>query len=284
MVTEARARSVKLGLISATLSRTSSRRSFIARSLLGESYAALDAVGAIDSADADRLIHLGVRPEAIEVTGDTRYDQVWDRARSFDRSSATIVPLISDRPTLVAGSTWPADEQVLLAAIAQIRRANPEFRVMLAPHEPTAAHVEPLLDWAKRSGAVCALLDEPAAATADVVIVNRVGVLGDLYGLASIAYDGGGFHSAGLHSVIEPAAFGAPVVFGPSFQMSRDASLLLQHGGAMSVTDQRSMVAALTRWIREEPMRAEAGHNARELVRSGIGAADKAFALVERLL
>ena len=284
LVSAAKTRSVKLGLISATLSPKSSRQSFIARSLLGGTYGALDAVGAIDSADADRLIQLGVRQEAIEVTGDTRYDQVWDRARSLDRTSVLIAPLISDRPTIVAGSTWPADEAVLLAAIAQIRRANPELRVILAPHEPTAAHLQPLIDWAKRTGAVAALLGEQAAAGADVVVVDRVGVLGDLYGLASIAYVGGGFHSAGLHSVIEPAAFGAPVIFGPLFQMSRDAELLLQHGGAMSVTDERSMVTTLTRWIRDDRLRREAGHCAQELVRSGLGAADRAFSLVQGLL
>jgi 3-deoxy-D-manno-octulosonic-acid transferase len=284
LVAAARARSTKLGMVSATLSRHSSRQSLVARSLLREAYASLDAVGAIDGGDADRLVQLGVRQETIEVTGDTRYDQVWDRAARLDRTQPVFATLVSDRPTLVAGSTWPADEQVLLAAVAQLRRATPDLRLIIAPHEPTAEHLAPLDAWAKRCGAAYARLGDSMASVADVVIVDRVGVLGDLYGLASIAYVGGGFHSAGLHSVLEPAAFGAPVIFGPRFEMSRDADLLLQHGGGASVTDKRSMVSTLTRWLRDDGLRREAGDAAHVLVRSGIGAAERTFALVERLL
>jgi 3-deoxy-D-manno-octulosonic-acid transferase len=83
----ARARGVKLGLISATVSRGSSRRSRAATNLLRDAYASLDAVGAVDDADADRLVQLGVRPRVISITGDTRYDQVWLRAQRVDRAS-----------------------------------------------------------------------------------------------------------------------------------------------------------------------------------------------------
>ena len=70
---------------------------------------------------------------------------------------------------------------------------------------------------------------------ADVVIIDRVGVLGELYALADMAFVGGGFHSAGLHSVLEPASFGAPVLFGPRNDNSRDAALLVQRGGGAAV-------------------------------------------------
>ena len=62
-------------------------------------------------------------------------------------------------------------------------------------------------------------------------LVDRIGVLGELYALATAAFVGGGFHAAGLHSVLEPAAFGAPVLFGPRYAKSRDAKLLLACGG-----------------------------------------------------
>lgn len=113
---QAAARGVRLGLTSATLAEASSRRGGIASSLLLDAYASLDAVGAIDAGDAERLVALGVRADAITVTGDTRYDQVWERAMHVDRSSELLAPLVSERPTLVAGSTWPSDEAVLLPA------------------------------------------------------------------------------------------------------------------------------------------------------------------------
>ena len=198
---EARGRGVRLGLISATLSSASSRRSGVARAILREAYLSLNAVGAIDSDDAERLAELGVRRDVIEVTGDTRYDQVWARAASVDRESPLLSSLKSARPTVVAGSTWPADERVLLAAWGILRRDVPDARLIIAPHEPTPAHLDPVDHWAEHARLTHARLSSADARTADVVIIDRVGVLGDLYALATVAFVGGGFHAAGLHSV-----------------------------------------------------------------------------------
>ena len=281
---EASARGTRLGLISATLARGSSRRSRVAHALLRDAYARLDRVGAISPDDADRLISLGVPSSRVTVTGDTRYDQVWARAQAIDRDSALLQPLASDRPTLVAGSTWPADEAVLLAAWTRLRARVPAARLIIAPHEPTPAHLAPIAQWAQGAGLRVARLHDPAAATADVILVDRVGVLGDLYALASIAFVGGGFHAAGLHSVIEPAAFGAPVVFGPRHEASRDAGLLLDDDAAISVRDADAMRAALDRWIGSLAERTAAGAAARRVVHRGLGAAERSYAIVNDLL
>ncbi|HEU4586251.1 MAG TPA: glycosyltransferase N-terminal domain-containing protein [Gemmatimonadaceae bacterium] len=281
---EAAARGVRLGLTSATLAEESSRRGGIAASLLHDAYASLDAVGAIDPEDAGRLVALGVRGDIIAVTGDTRYDQVWERAMRVDRSGELLAPLASERPTLVAGSTWPADEAVLLPAWLELRRALPTARMVIAPHEPTSAHLEPIERWAAGSAIALARLGTPAARSADVVLVDRVGVLGDLYALADAAYVGGGFGSAGLHSVLEPAAFGAPVAFGPRFISSRDARLLDESGGGAHASDAAMLAGMLSEWLGDRSARERAGGKARDIVRSGLGAAERSSALVQRLL
>jgi 3-deoxy-D-manno-octulosonic-acid transferase len=281
---EARARGVRLGMISATLSRESSRRSRTASVLLRDAYAALEAVGAIDDADADRLVQLGVRSNVIVVTGDTRYDQVWLRAQRVDRSSPMLEHLRDRRPTIVAGSTWPADEAVLLPAFESLRRGGVSTRLIIAPHEPTTDHLARITEWAKRTGLAIVRLDDPLQRTADVILVDRVGVLGELYALADIAFVGGGFHSAGLHSVLEPAAFGAPVIFGPQHHASRDAALLAQRGGGVSISNDVDLSRRLRVWITDLAARRDAGDYARALVRSGVGAAERSFELVDRLL
>jgi 3-deoxy-D-manno-octulosonic-acid transferase len=282
---EARERGVHLGLVSATLARESSRRSLGASALLRDAYAALDVVGAIDEADADRLVQLGVRPQTITVTGDTRYDQVWARAQSVDRDSPLLRRLRVTGTTIVAGSTWPSDEAVLLPAYEAVRRSGGagDARLVIAPHEPTAKRVAELLAWAARSSLRADRLDQATSDT-DVVVVDRVGVLGDLYALADVAFVGGGFHAAGLHSVLEPAAFGAPVLYGPRFQNSRDAALLAQRHGGAPVADAAETERRLRFWITDATARREAGDFARALVRSGVGAAERSFALVDRLL
>ena len=281
---EASARRVALGLVSATLAEGSSRRRGIAARLLADAYARLDAVGAIDASDAERLVTLGVRGDRITVTGDTRYDQVWARVRAADRSTGPNAALASDRPTLVAGSTWPADEGPLLAAWTRVRATLPDVRLIIAPHEPTASHLTPIERWASDAGLRTARLTAAGAELADVVIVDRVGVLGDLYALASIAYVGGGFHAAGLHSVLEPAAFGVPVLFGPRFSNSRDAGLLIARSGGASVESQQALENRLREWLTDNAARTDAGAAARDLVQQGLGAAERSWALVANLL
>lgn len=284
LVRQAKRRAVPIGMISAALAAGSSRRSRLARYLMHETYAALDAVGAVDVADADRLVELGVRREAIEVTGDTRFDQVWQRATKANRSSGLLHRLASDRPTFVAGSTWPADEAQLLEALQRARVRFPALRVIIAPHEPNPQHVAPIEAWASQAGLSVARVDSTEAAKADVILVDRFGVLGDLYALATITFVGGGFHGAGLHSVLEPASFGAPVLFGPQHHKSRDALTLIASEGAYAVSSAAQIESVIADLLSDSSKARRVGDNARETVRRGTGAAARSLALVERLM
>ena len=284
LATRASSRGVRLGLVSATLAAGSSRRSMLAGALLREAYARLDAVGAIDVSDADRLVAIGVRPGIIHVTGDTRYDQVWQRAERLDRASAMLAAIATPRPTLVAGSTWPADEAALLRAWVGVREHVRDARLIIAPHEPTETHLAPIVRWAAQEGLTMARLGTDGETDADVVLVDRTGVLGDLYAVGHAAYVGGGFHAAGLHSVLEPAAYGLPVLFGPRHQSSRDAGLLVTAGGGAAGPDAASLCSTLRRWLSDASVRGEAGLRARAMVRAGLGAARRSFELVEGLL
>jgi 3-deoxy-D-manno-octulosonic-acid transferase len=187
------------------------------------------------------------------------------------------------RLTIVAGSTWPSDEAALLPAITALRARRPGVRLVIAPHEPTTAHLEPIEQWAEHERFRFARLDA-ATRGDDVVLVDRVGVLGDLYALADVAFVGGGFHAAGLHSVLEPAAFGAPVLFGPRYGQSRDAVLLVERTGGVSGADSDALLATLNVWCDNESVRHASGERARALVRSGVGAAQRSFELVAGLI
>lgn len=277
-------RGVRLGLISATVSPDSGRLRPLPRALLSGAYAALDAVGAISDEDAARLVMLGVRPDRIETTGDTRYDQVFARADDARAHHPAAAALVSPRPTLVAGSTWPSDEAVLFDAWASVRREVPGARLVIAPHEPTVRHLAPIERRGRDAGLIVARLGEPSAPSADVVLVDRVGVLGELYVLADVAWVGGGFHGAGLHSVLEPAAFGAPVVAGPRDPHQRDAARLEAAGGLRRVSDRRAAADVLCRWLLDHDARAAAGEAARRSVEHALGASERSFRLIERLL
>ena len=284
-------RGVKLGLISATVSPTSSRLRWPARSWARPAYQALDRVGAISGDDAERLERLGARRAAITVTGDTRYDSVLERAERLDPTGDALTRLAvpgGGAYTVVAGSTWPGDEAVLLPAFADLRLQIPAARLVLAPHEPNPDHLAGIATRAEAAGLPrpVRLSQLAPGGSAPLIVVDRVGILADLYAAGDVAFVGGAYHRAGLHSVLEPAAFAVPVIVGPRWQMSRDAGLLLKAGGAVSLPEdgRKPLVARLAVWHHDTAARRAAGLAARRVVEEGRGAAERTAALVQGLL
>lgn len=276
---------VKLGMLSATLPPSSLRRSRLARLALGDAYSRLDAVGAISDGDAIRLIEAGVHPDRVIVTGDTRYDQAWQKAESkTDAREALSAPLRSARFTLVAGSTWPSDEEQLFPAWRAVKKRHPDVRMIIAPHELPEDRLASIESWAKSNDLAFARVANADRSDADIVLVDRYGILGDLYALADVAYVGGGFRNAGLHSLLEPAAFGAPVIIGPRHEDNRDAQLLVAAGGAFRCANSPAMESRITRWIESSESLERAGIAARAVVQQGIGAAERSVTIVERLV
>ncbi|HEU4561484.1 MAG TPA: glycosyltransferase N-terminal domain-containing protein [Longimicrobium sp.] len=283
---EAVKRGVRLLLLSATLPASSGRLRGPSRALLAAAYGRLDAVGAISADDAERFGRLGVAEERRSVMGDARFDQVWHRAEAVDRASALLSPFAGcEEPTLVAGSTWPADEDHLLRAVASLSGKDRGMRLVLVPHEPTPEH---LRRAEQRMSALCLgwkrLGDLHPDDVDPVVLVDRVGVLGELYALADLAYVGGGFGSAGIHSVLEPAAFGVPVLFGPRHANAREAGELVAAGGAFEVTSAEELERVLGGLLDVYEVRTRAGGKAREYVRARLGADERGAEMVERAL
>ncbi|UCC83449.1 MAG: hypothetical protein JSW46_00515 [Gemmatimonadota bacterium] len=284
----ARWRDVRLALVSATLAPDSTRLRWPARNLLGPAYERLDAVGAISQEDASRLTQLGVPAERIKVTGDARFDQVWQRAQAVDRTKPPISLLAGHTGvTLVAGSTWPEDERHLVRALAHIRGRHAGLRTVIVPHEPTEEHLTRLkahLEMDELGHVLLSQIESDAAEPREVVVVDKVGVLGELYTLADVAYVGGGFGRRGLHSVLEPAALGAPVLFGPRHANAREAGELIERGGALSVGDWAALEAKLGRWLDDAEARGKAGAAARDYVQGNLGAGRRNAELVLELI
>ncbi len=317
---------IPLGLVNGTVRPGSSRLRAPARWLLRPAHRRLDRVGAVSEADADRLTRLGARPGAIRLTGDAAFDRALARA---DRALAALGAAPgavrrdagTDVPILVAGSTWPADEEALLRAAARLASRGRPLRLALVPHEPTEAAVRALTDRCARTlgraplrwsegghggagaddgtagrdaaeGAAAEAAAAPAvrlrallrraAAEGRPVVVDALGVLADLYAAADVAYVGGGFGRAGLHSVIEPAAAGVPVLFGPRHER-REAAELLERGGARAA-DAAGLADALEGWLAEPEARRAAGARGRAYVEAEAGAAGATAALILELL
>jgi 3-deoxy-D-manno-octulosonic-acid transferase len=288
LASRAEDRGTSVALIAATVAPGSGRLRWPARTLLQPGYAAVRVAGAISEADAARLASLGVQTSRIRVTGDPRFDSVAARVAAVELGD----PLLrfgAGGATLVAGSTWPADEQVLLRAFARVRERHPAAQLIVVPHEPTADHLSALERRAAALRLPAPVRLSAATGAVPLLVVDRVGALATLYGAGSMAYVGGGFGRAGLHSVLEPAAWAVPVCFGPRWGESRDAGLLLQGGGGIALpAGGRAAVTALVeiweQWLTDQPNRTAQGTRAGAIVASGLGAARRSGEMLAVLI
>jgi 3-deoxy-D-manno-octulosonic-acid transferase len=284
-VLAARARGAGLALTAATVRPSSGRLRWPARAATRSAYASFDLVAAIAEPDVGRLLRLGVRPEVVAVTGDPRADAVLERLAAPPPDPA-LQRLAGGPPALVAGSTWPPDEDLLLDAYRTVIQACPGARLILAPHQPAPAALARLQQAAARRGLPAPVPLGAADPGTPLVVLDRVGALAWLYGAGQVAYVGGGFGTAGLHSVLEPAAWGLPVVVGPRWRENPDAHHLSAAGGLEALTSRRAgpLAAIWSRWLVNQEERRLRGGQARAVLERMRGAADRTVALLERYL
>ncbi len=278
----ASARGARVAMVAATVNARSRRLRWPSRALTTPGYAALDAVGAIAEEDADRLVQLGCLRDRIVVTGDPRADSVLD---VVSQAAGTV----ADPATLVAGSTWSEDLTVVLGAFELVRDHHPGARLIIAPHDPTSGHLQRVSAVARELG-----LPQPvrysklvAGETPAIVVVDRIGMLAKLYGRGAMAYVGGGWGTSGIHSVLEPAAWGVPIVIGPNDRGNRDAHLLEQAGALRKLHQPATAKEFATIWGSwlDHPVAVEAAGNAARSVLAGErGAAERSAEMLLRLL
>jgi len=174
------------------------------------------------------------------LAGDTRIDRVLDISQcNFDH------PLISfigaNERVLLLGSSWPADEKKVFEALADSRA--PDFdRIIVVPHELTKGHIDSLEIGAPQP--TCVICKNIPNKNAKTVIVNEMGVLAYLYRLADVAYVGGGFGD-GIHSILEAAVYGVPVIFGPRHHKFKEAKDLIELGSAQTIETSDDLLGAL---------------------------------------
>ena len=281
LVREAAARQVSVLMVNGVMSPDSSRLGRGARMLLGEAYRRLDTVGVVSAEDAACFALLGIDRTRLVITGDARFDQVWQRVQQIDRNRPLLLSFRAHGgPWLVCGSTWAADEDHLIAAMKE----SPAWRAVIAPHEPTPEHVERLEHRLTDAGLKHMRLPADAGAVipadVDVVVVDRMGVLADLYAIADVAYVGGGFGTAGLHSVVEPAALAVPVVYGPRHGNAREAERLRQAGGGFVAGDGALLGSVLRRLFTDTDVRTHAGAAAQRFVERDRGGAQASARLI----
>jgi 3-deoxy-D-manno-octulosonic-acid transferase len=285
-----RARGVRTVLINGRISSRSYPRYKLIRPFFRRVLGDVDRFCMQGDEAARRLIDLGADPARVTVTGSLKFDSLQvptpvshgkprERVLRFFRMSPS-------RVVIVAGSTMKNEEHAVLRAFARIKNIAPGSLLILAPRHPARfGEVERL---AREEGFVTVRRSDlpiDADPRADVVVLDTLGELAQVYQLATAVFVGGSLADYGGHNILEPAVFGKPIVFGPHMQNFKEiADTFVANAAAIQVHSEGELDGALRTLVMDPVGRARLGAAARALVEANRGAKDKTLAVIADLL
>ncbi len=203
----------------------------------------------------------------VTVSGDTRFDRVWANAQQ-PKGLPEIAQFVNGDKVFIAGSTWPEDEKL----IADLVNKYPDWKFIFAPHEVTEDKINNLMTmlWGnavKHSQ----LTTHNSQLTAQILIIDNIGMLSSLYQYGHIAYIGGGF-GAGIHNTLEAAAFGLPVIFGPNYSKFKEARDIITIKAGFSISNKEELEGAVDTLINDEQFYVYAHKQIKKYVEDHVGA------------
>ena len=211
------------------------------------------------------------------VCGDTRFDRVAAIAQQA-KPFPEIEQFINGRKCIIAGSTWPPDEKLMTAFYPKM---PDDYCLIIAPHDISQSHINQIRtafpeavlysEWSAQGHTEA----QPSASVGrNILIVNTIGILSQLYQYARFVYIGGGF-GVNIHNIQEPVTFGCPVVFGPKYTDFMEAVDLVRLQGAFSVSDAAQLQAIFNRLMNDESFYVQASETCRTYLASQVGATEK---------
>jgi 3-deoxy-D-manno-octulosonic-acid transferase len=272
-------RSVPVVLVNARLSKRTfsgyKRFSIVTRPMLQ----AFSAVCAQTEADAQRFVALGVAPERLLVSGNLKFDQPLQAPTAmWLGSQRDLLGIKPGRPVVLAGSTHAGEEEIVLDAFRRLLRHYHDLLLVVAPRDPERA--PRIVELFQTAGITARTYNQLERRTRDdrpaAVVVDRLGLLRDLYALGDVVFVGGSLVPLGGHNPIEAAAHARPVLFGPHMEnFAQISRLFLSSGGAVQVENADQFAQAAQRWLSDPAQAFDSGARARHIVATHGGAVEK---------
>jgi 3-deoxy-D-manno-octulosonic-acid transferase len=283
-----RERGVRTVMINGRISSRSFPRYRLIRPFFRRVLADVDRFCMQSDESARRLVQLGADPARVTVTGSLKFDSLElpapashgkPRLLRFFRMSPT-------RAVIVAGSTFRGEESALLKVFERVKSALPAAMLILAPRQPERFGEAERL--ARDAGFVTVRRSElpiDAEPRADVVVLDSIGELAQLYQVATTVFVGGSLADHGGHNILEPAIFGKPIVFGPHMQNFKEiAETFVANGAAVCVHSEQALENELLALVTDPVRRARMGAAARALVEANRGAKEKTLSAIADLV
>ena len=204
----------------------------------------------------------------VTISGDTRFDRVVSILER-DNSLDFIEQFKDKQTTIVIGSSWAKDEEIL---INYINSTTHEVKFIIAPHNIKGEQITHLKKQITKKVALFSEKENTSLINCDVFIIDTIGILTKIYSYADIAYVGGGFGNPGVHNILEPATFGVPIVIGPNYSHFAEATALVHQEGCISIKNQSELNQAFDLLLQNQDERYEKGHICSTFVQMNKGA------------
>ncbi len=226
-----------------------------------------------ETVEAERALQLGAPAPRVVVTGNTKFDAMVPSEALEDLVLRSALGLPADAPVWIAGSTHEGEEEQVLDAYRQLVRRFPTLRLVIAPrYIERAERVLGLIESAGLHGARRSVANTLGA---PVVVLDTIGELSRAYRLATVVFVGGSFITRGGQNILEPAAQGKPVLFGPHMENFHDSVQVLVGRGGIQVKDVEHLVRVMAELLARPESLAHLGELARTAVRQISGASDR---------
>ena len=225
----------------------------------------------VQSEASKKLLH-AIGYSNVKVSGDTRFDRVVSILER-DNTLDFIDTFKNNTTTIVVGSSWPNDEELLVAYINKSKG----IKFIIAPHNIKDQQIQELNTKIHKKVVLFSQVGtsrDLSLQDFDVFIVDTIGILTKIYSYADIAYVGGGFGNPGVHNLLEPATFGVPIIIGPNYNHFAEATALVNAGGCISISNQKELNEAFDLLLQNQEERHEKGHTCSTFVTMNKGATD----------
>lgn len=237
--------------------------------------------------DGQHILALGAEPKRVLVTGNTKFDQSYGNLGQEEKKAlAEELGLSLEQPAFVVGSTHKGEEEYLLESFRQFRLNYPNYIMILAPrHLDRVGEVENLCRQYGFNPVYRTKLPQAKEQVEDVIILDTIGELGKVYGLAEIVYVGGSLVATGGHNLLEPAAQGKPTFFGPHmYNFKETTQLVLDHQAGIQVVDGQALTEQILLLLQNRERLVRIGQAAKQMVEENKGASRKNAQIIHSFL
>lgn len=270
-------------LVDATMKKKSLRKLPLIKSFHKNVFSEFQKILTISEQDSIGFKEFGCRAEKVDIVGDTRFDRVYNRSLAAKTAKIIDDKILFGKKVLVAGSTWEQDEEVILPVFRKLVKFDDMIMLIIAPHEPNLLHLEKIENEFAGEFKTIRLSHLSNYSAEKVIIVDSIGVLSILYNHADAAFVGGSFKQ-NVHNVLEAAVFGVPVLFGPKIENSQEAKQLVETTGGMLVRGKKEMYRRIRCLFQDEDLRQRRGEKSFEYVQKNIGATEKIFSEIRKII